>query len=145
MIQELISIFERDLQKLKQEIHAFSHEENLWRTTGDITNSAGNLVLHLTGNLNYYIGNILGNNGYERDRQAEFESGQIPAHKLLSDIDDLIDIVTETIQKLTDEDLSSAYPEDVFGREMTIFYMLVHLSSHLSYHLGQINYIRRTL
>lgn len=72
MINELITIYKRDLTKLKKEINSFRLEENLWKTTGSVINPAGNLSLHLIGNLNHYIGHHLGNTGYVRDRVSEF-------------------------------------------------------------------------
>ena len=145
MIKELITIFERDLYKLKQEVAAFQSEENLWKTTGNVTNSAGNLALHLTGNLNHYVGHLLGNTGYVRDRASEFGSKLIPSEELISGIDQVSETVTQTLRNLHEEDLSRPYPEQVFGYEMTTSFMLIHLSTHLSYHLGQINYLRRVL
>lgn len=145
MIPELITIYKRDLNKLKSEIKSFRLEENLWKTTGSIINPAGNLALHLIGNLNHYIGYYLGNTGYVRNRDSEFETKQLPANQLLADIDAVNEVVEETLRNLNETDLSAPYPDKVFGYEMTTSFMLMHLSSHLSYHLGQINYIRRTL
>ncbi|PWN06300.1 DinB family protein [Rhodohalobacter mucosus] len=145
MIRELITIFERDLQKLKLEIESFQKEENLWKTTGRISNSAGNLALHLTGNLNHYIGSILGNTGYVRNRTAEFDSKNVQVAELLEGLDKASQTVSQTLRSLSERDLSKPYPEPVFGYEMTTSFMLIHLSTHLSYHLGQINYLRRVL
>lgn len=145
MVDELIIIYKRDLDKLKNEIRSFRLEENLWKTTGSITNSAGNLSLHLIGNLNNYIGHHLGNTGYVRDRDSEFGNKNIPADKLIAEIDDVSEVVEQTLRNLSQTDLNAPYPEEVFGYEMTNSFMLMHLSSHLSYHLGQINYIRRAL
>ncbi len=145
MIEELITIYKRDLDKLKKEILLFRLGENLWVTTGTITNSAGNLSLHLIGNLNHYIGHHLGNTGYVRDRDSEFENKNIPASKLIADIDDVAEIVEQTLRNISKTDLNARYPEDVLGHKLTTSFMLLHLSSHLSYHLGQINYIRRVL
>lgn len=145
MIRELITIFERDLQKLKLEIDSFQTEENLWKTTGQITNSAGNLALHLTGNLNHYVGSLLGKTGYVRNRPAEFDSKNVQVAEILAGIDEVSHTVSQTLEGLSEQDLSKPYPEPVFGYEMTTSFMLIHLSTHLSYHLGQINYLRRIL
>lgn len=74
MLPELIKLFQRDLDTLKKEIQSFREEGDLWRTTGSIKNPAGNLCLHLVGNLNNYIGKNIGGTGYVRDRDAEFVS-----------------------------------------------------------------------
>lgn len=145
MIHELITIYKRDLSKLKNEIQSFRLEENLWVTKGSISNSAGNLSLHLIGNLNHYIGHHLGNTGYVRDRDSEFRTKNLSAKKLVADIEDLSEVVEQTLRNFSKTDLNAPYPEEVFGYEMTTSFMLMHLSSHLSYHLGQINYIRRLL
>ena len=145
MIHELIAIYKRDLTKLKKELKSFRLEENLWITTGSITNPAGNLALHLTGNLNHFIGHHLGNTGYVRDRDSEFGAKNIPVIKLITGIDDVSEVIEQTLRNLSKTDLSAPYPEEVFGYEMTTSFMLLHLSSHLTYHLGQINYIRRIL
>lgn len=145
MIDELTTIYKRDLDKLKNEIQSFQLEENLWKTTGSVINPAGNLSLHLIGNLNHYIGHHLGNTGYVRDRDSEFSTKNIPAEKLIADIDDVSEVVEQTLRNLSQIDLNAPYPEEVLGYETKTSFMLMHLSSHLSYHLGQINYIRRIL
>lgn len=141
----LIQLYERDLNKLVSEIEQFSDEADLWKTSGDITNSAGNLSLHLAGNLQHFIGAILGDSGYARDRDAEFSSSGIPKQQLLEKIDAALKVVGPTLEKLTSEDFAKTYPLEVFGHPMTTGYFLVHLATHLNYHLGQINYLRRAL
>src|SRR5438034_6306178 len=98
----LIKIYERDLNKLRTEIESYRDEKDLWKTGGDIKNSAGNLALHLTGNLKHFIGATLGNSGYVRNRDAEFSSGGISKEQVLADVDATRTVVKETIAKLTD-------------------------------------------
>ncbi|ASZ12953.1 DUF1572 domain-containing protein [Chitinophaga pendula] len=141
----LINIFDRDLGKLEEEIRTFKQEELLWKTLPGITNSAGNLTLHLAGNLRHFVGALLGNTGYIRDRDKEFSAKDIPAADLLSAIAETKQVVKETIGKLSADDLDKTYPVKIFDTELTTGYFLVHLLSHLSYHLGQINYLRRIL
>ncbi|MBD1396483.1 DinB family protein [Pontibacter sp. JH31] len=145
MTKELTSLFERDLNKLTEEIRAFQHEENLWKTTGQISNSAGNLCLHLVGNLNTYIGAILGNTGYRRDREAEFSQKGIPVTELLKRIREVQAVVSHTLQQLPEEGLQELYPQPILGHDMSTGFFLMHLHGHLNYHLGQINYLRRVL
>jgi uncharacterized damage-inducible protein DinB len=145
MLQDLIFILTRDLEKLYNEIDAFTAEANIWKTTGNITNSAGNLCLHLCGNLNTYIGTTLGKSGYVRDRPAEFSSKNVPKAELLKLIELTREMVAQTLQQLQPADLEKDYPEQVLGKPMTTGFFLVHLTAHLSYHLGQINYLRRVL
>jgi hypothetical protein len=144
--ESLQSIFKRDLQKLKSEIQQYKNEHNLWLTEKGIANSAGNLCLHLVGNLNAYIGGELGKTGYVRDRPLEFSLKDVPRAELISSIDATIEIVCNSLDGLTDSDLDNDYPSSkvVEGGSSTGF-MLVHLAGHLNYHLGQINYHRRLL
>jgi uncharacterized damage-inducible protein DinB len=141
----LIDIYKRDLSKLKTEIEQYANEADIWKTDSGITNSAGNLCLHLNGNLQHFVGAVLGRSGYVRDRDAEFSSVGISRSKLLTDIDSTIAVVIDTLERLTDEDLAKAYPIEVFGHPMTTGFFLTHLTTHFNYHLGQINYHRRLL
>lgn len=141
----LRGIFRRDLEKLAAEIMLFRQEENIWRVGTGISNSAGNLCLHLIGNLNTYIGAGLGNTAYVRDREAEFSLKNIPAATLLKNIAATIIVVDKTLEQLTEQEMDKDYPMLVFEKKTTVGYFLVHLATHLSYHLGQINYCRRLL
>lgn len=144
-IDTLIKLFKRDLIKLKEEINLYNAESNLWLTSGEITNSAGNLGLHLVGNLNHFIGASLGNTGYIRQRDLEFSSQDVPRLELIKQIDETIVMVQKTLAKLTSLDLEQEYKHRVFDKPTTTEYFLVHLAMHLAYHLGQINYHRRLL
>lgn len=143
--QPLALIFERDLTKLKEEINSYKDEQNLWKLDGSISNSAGNLALHLIGNLNHFIGSILGNTGYVREREKEFSNKNIPREKIINDIDATIAIVKNTLLNLSEEVLLSQFPEKKQGQEYPTSFILLHLLAHLEYHLGQINYHRRLL
>jgi uncharacterized damage-inducible protein DinB len=145
MLEELIKLYDRDLQKLAGEIAAFRDESNMWRTTGEVKNSAGNLALHLVGNLSTYIGKNLGNTNYVRNREAEFSRKDVPRPELLEQIARTRAVVIATLQNLIPGTEAHQYPEDVLGYPMTTGYFLMHLLAHLSYHLGQINYLRRIL
>lgn len=140
----LTEVFDRDLGKLNAEIEQFD-EADLWKITDGISNSAGNLCLHLTGNLNHFIGAVLGNSGYVRDRNTEFLSKGVPTQTLLGSIDSTSNVVKNTIAGLSDADLAANYPIEVFGEPMSTGHFLTHLATHLNYHLGQINYLRRFL
>lgn len=141
----LNALFTRDLRRLSQEIDAYTDETMLWQIAPGISNSAGNLCLHLLGNLNTYIGNELGKTGYVRDREREFSSKNVPKSILLAGIEAVTRVINEALSSLTDTQLSEPYPVEVLGYPMTIHYFLTHLSGHLNYHLGQIDYHRRLL
>ena len=145
-MQEILSkLFERDLEKLITEITSYKDPSKMWHITGEIKNSAGNLCLHICGNLQHFIGATLSNSGYKRNRDAEFNRKNVPVDKLIIEIDKTLEIVTETLKNFEEEKLSKIYPINVFGNEMTTGLFLAHLTTHLNYHLGQINYHRRLL
>ena len=139
----LISLFQKDLDKLKEEITLYPKDELLWQVKDGITNSGGNLCLHLTGNLQHFIGAVLGDSGYVRNRDAEFRVKNIPRSKLLEDIDTTRAVVTDTLEQLSKNDMQNDYPLPVFEEKTNTTYFLLHLLNHLNYHTGQINYHRR--
>ncbi|WP_367331495.1 DUF1572 family protein [Sphingobacterium multivorum] len=145
LIETLISLFQRDLNRLRDEISLYKQEGNIWLIEPNIANSAGNLCLHLIGNLQTYIGAEIGKTGYIRDRAAEFSLKDIPRIRLIDQINDTIDVVTRSLDLLSEENLQEIYPILVFEEKTTTQYLLVHLTTHLTYHLGQINYHRRLL
>lgn len=145
LIQTLKTLFRRDLEKLRFEIKQYQTEDLIWHTERGIANSAGNLCLHLVGNLNTYLGAEIGKTGYVRNRELEFSLKGIPRVELLKKIDDTMVVVDDALNMLTDAQLDEEYPMLVFDEKTTTGYFLVHLTTHLTYHLGQINYHRRLL
>lgn len=143
LTESLLPIMNRDLDKLAEEIKQYPDENSLWALSGSIKNSGGNLCLHLCGNLQHFIGTVLGKTGYVRNRDAEFSSQNIPKESLLAMIAETKKAITSTLPALTDSQLQSQYPQEVLGKPMTTVYFLIHLSAHLGYHLGQVNYHRR--
>ncbi len=146
MLKEaLITILERDLEKLKTEIEQYSDEADLWKVENEISNSAGNLCLHLIGNLNHFIGATLGETGFVRNRDAEFSSKNESRENLLSEIDKTIEVVKNSLDKLSNEDFDKNFPVQKHDETVKTDFMLLHLLTHLNYHLGQINYHRRLI
>lgn len=141
----LANFYERDLRKLIEEVNLFRDEENLWRTLGTVNNSSGNLVLHITGGLNYLIGTTLANTGYVRDRDQEFTMKGVKRSELVTLLEDLIPMINETIIALTPEQLEAEYPIFFDKPNTSTGYVLIQLALHLNYHLGQVNYLRRIL
>ena len=144
-IESLIKIFKKNLNKLKVEIELYDNESHLWLTEGEVTNATGNLTLHIVGNLNHYIGATLGNTGYIRKRDLEFSLKSVSRIELLKQIDDTKAVVENTLRQLSEETIQKEYPLLVFKESMTTGFFLIHLTTHLAYHLGQINYHRRLL
>jgi uncharacterized damage-inducible protein DinB len=145
LTRDLKTIFTRDLGKLKKEIASYRNEKNLWKLDKEISNSAGNLCLHLVGNLNTYIGANLGNTGYVRQRDLEFSSRDIPRTELIHKIEDTISTIDRVFDSLSDAQLKEEYPHLVLEEKTSTEFLMIHLAAHLSYHLGQINYHRRLL
>ena len=140
----LSELYERDLLKLKTEIENFKDETNIWKNTEGVTNSAGTLVLHLVGNLNYTIGTIIGSTGYVRNREQEFSLTGVPREKLVSDIKKTIEVIKVSLEDIDQEKLEETYPLEMFGVKSTAYYLTVFYG-HFNYHLGQVNYLRRIL
>jgi uncharacterized damage-inducible protein DinB len=143
LANSLIEIFERDLNTLRKEIESYSDESKLWLTAPGINNSAGNLCLHVTGGLRYFIGAVLGQSGYVRDREAEFTANNVSKEELIRSIEEAIHAILQALSQMHVSDFDRTFPIDVFKRPMTTEHFLLHLVGHLNYHLGQINYHRR--
>ena len=145
MIETLKTLFNRDLNKLKLEIESYQNENKLWCIDKNISNSAGNLCLHLIGNLNTYIGAQIGKTNYIRNRELEFSNKDVSKSILIAQIEATIETVNDALALLTEEDLKKEHPFLVFETKTSTEFLLIHLTTHLTYHLGQINYHRRLL
>jgi hypothetical protein len=142
-IESITKLIDRDLTKLAQELEQYPDENSIWVVKPGITNSAGNLCLHLCGNLQHYFGAVLGNTDYKRNRPNEFAAKDIPRGELLAEIERARNAVSQTLENLKPSILLKEYPEKVFDYSITCMHFFIHLSAHLSYHLGQVNYHRR--
>src|SRR5437773_9655020 len=131
----IAGILARDLRALRREIESFGDEGDVWRTPPGITNSAGTLALHLAGNLRHFVGGVLGGSGYRRDRDREFAARGLPRSELLAGIDDAIGEVEAALGRLADAELAKGFPEPVAKVRVGNGDFVVHLVSHLSYHL----------
>lgn len=141
----ITDFFERDLDKLIEEINLFKNENDIWKTKEGINNSAGNLVMHLLGNLNHFIGRTLADTGFERKRDEEFTVKNVARKKLTSDLNELKEIIKKTLPQLSDEDLKKDFPIQIRDQTFSTQNILTFLLAHLNYHLGQINYLRRMM
>jgi len=143
LIETFKFLFNRDLLKLKQEIESYNNQSKLWYVEKGISNSAGNLCLHLIGNLNHFIGATIGNTGYVRNLELEFSQKNIPADELVNRINDTVVVIENALGKLSDDILNEDFPLLYNNEKVSTMLMLTHLLTHLDYHLGQINYYRR--
>jgi len=139
------TLFVKDLQKLKNEIELYQSEASIWQTEKAIANSAGNLCLHLVGNLNTFIGAVLAKTDYVRHRELEFSLKNIPKAELIKKIEETIPVVEKGLDQLTEQQLQDDYPLVIWDKAYSYIYTLTYLLAHLNYHLGQVNYHRRLL
>jgi len=144
-LKELNQLLQRDLDKLGSELSAYADESKLWVTEQEIANSAGNLTLHLFGNLRQFIGKDLGGVAYDRNREREFDTKGESRESLLRELAEVKKIVEIALLNLNPSRLGDMSIHAFFGYPMSIGYFLIHLYGHFNYHLGQINYHRRLL
>jgi DinB family protein len=141
----ITTVITRELKALRREIESYPSEDDLWEIPAGIANPGGNLALHLAGNLQYFVGNVLGKNGYVRNRDAEFGSRDVPRAELLREIDNAIAAVQLGMSMIGEADLAKPFPEQVGGVSSTTGAFLAHFATHLAYHLGQVDYHRRIM
>ncbi|MCW3127665.1 MAG: DinB family protein [Bacteroidetes bacterium] len=137
--------FTLNLNNLKTELLAYKDEANIWKTDGNISNSAGNLTLHLIGNLNHFFGATLGHTGFIRDRDSEFSNKSIARAVIIEEIDKTIAMMEFVYNKLDNDALERTFPLRKHDKEESTAHFIIHLFGHFTYHLGQINYHRRLL
>lgn len=139
----LRTVITRELRALAREIQAYPDDASVWRTIPGIANSAGTLALHLAGNIQHYVGAKLGGSTYRRDRPAEFARRDVPRVELLQEIQRAIQAAEVTLPGLSQRDLEADFPEAVGGRIIRTDEFLLHVATHLGWHLGQMDYHRR--
>lgn len=144
----LAALFDTDLDQLRTELEAYPDDSSVWRTAPGISNPAGTLALHLAGNLQHFVGAVLGGTGYVRDRDAEFAKRDVPRAELLAHVAEAKTAVARTLGALGDGALERPYGAKVpptLGESPTVEAVLVYMYGHFAYHLGQVNYHRRLL
>jgi hypothetical protein len=145
----LIQGFTRDYQNSAEKIHGLVDpltEEQIWTKPYPYGNSIGNLLLHLTGNLSYYIGTEIGATGYVRNRPLEFaETSRVPKAELLKNFDDAIAMVAAVLQKQSEGDWSEAYTGKGMEEAGDRFTVFLRCAAHISHHTGQMIYLVKEL
>jgi uncharacterized damage-inducible protein DinB len=144
-IEILGTLILRELRAVRREIEAYPDDASVWRPVPGIPNTGGTLALHLAGNLQHFFGAILGRDGYKRDRESEFSRRDVARRELLAGLDAAAASVERTLRDLTNDDLTATYPESIANRTFSTGAFLLHLFSHLAYHLGQLDYHRRAV
>ena len=140
---DLSRLLARELATLRDELLAYPDERAIWAMPPGVPNSAGNLSLHMTGNLRWFIGAQLGNTGYVRDRDAEFSRRDVPRTELIEQIVAAADEVTRTLATVELTAFDTPFPLEVGGLQLLTGRFLMHLEGHFAYHLGQVDYHRR--
>lgn len=141
---EFAALFTRDLARLSRQLDAFD-DAHLWQVLPGVTNSAGNLMLHLNGNLRAFIGLQIGGVAYGRDRAREFSAKDVPRAEIAADLAGLATLIPEVLAAVTPARWDELFPENVLGTPLSNRHFVIHLYGHLNYHVGQIDYLRRVL
>lgn len=145
MIDDVRRVLTRELEAFAREVLLFPDDDVLWRTVPGITNSAGNLALHACGNLRHFVGAVLGGTGYVRDRPAEFATRSGRREDVARALRETATIVETALSLLPGSVLEAPFPEAHDGVQLPCGRFLLHLCVHLSFHLGQAGYLRRSL
>lgn len=135
----------RELAAVRRTVAAYPDDASLWAERPGLPNAGGTLVLHLAGNLQHYLGAVLGRTGYRRDRATEFSRRNGSRAELLGEIDAAHQAIERGMAVLSEETLAAPYPEQIAGRTVVTGDFVVHLATHLAYHLGQLDYHRRVV
>jgi hypothetical protein len=135
----------RDVTTAIQELELFPDDETVWKTMPGVTNSAGNLAAHIAGNLQHFIGARLGETGYVRNRAFEFSRSAGTRAELIAELRRTIAMLEHVVPALTDAVLDAPYPESFTVGVIATDLFLIHLSTHLAMHVGQMGYMRRML
>ncbi|HUG39484.1 MAG TPA: DinB family protein [Longimicrobiales bacterium] len=137
------NVLVRELGAVAREVAAYPSDELLWREVPGLPNPGGTLALHLAGNLEHYVGAVLGGTGYVRDRDAEFATRGLTRAEVRARVEAAAAAVDRSLTSATGAQVEGEYPEMVAGQRVRTADFLVHLVSHLGYHLGQLDYHRR--
>jgi hypothetical protein len=142
---DVVTLLTRELDGFKRELELFPDDQSVWRTVPGVTNSAGNLALHVAGGLEYLIGGVLGRTGYIRNRDAEFSARSGTRSEVIAELDRAMAVVREVVPQLSDAALAAEYPEPVLDARFRTGCFLLHLCAHAAFHLGQAGYLRRAV
>jgi len=145
LIDDVRRVLTRELDALAREVELFPDDDVLWKTLPGVTNSAGNLALHACGNLNHFVGAVLGGTGYARNRPAEFATRSGRREDVARRLRETAEVVAGTLARVPESALDAPYPEPHDGVQIPCRRFLLHLCVHLAFHLGQAGYLRRAL
>ena len=144
VIQSSMAEYFRMVQSRVHELTAPLSTGQLWQRPYPYGNSIGNLILHLTGNLNYYIGAQMAGTGYVRHRDLEFSDHGKPKDDLLRDFDLAIETVANAASSQSEDDWAAPYSAER-TQVNSRFAMFLNCAGHAYHHVGQIIYLHREL
>ena len=142
-IADLSKSFLRDIDTLSREVALYPDDRSLFEQRPGLPNTGGNLALHLVGNVRHFIGVTLGSSGYVRDRDHEFAARECTRLELAALIAAARADVEAALAALPESRLTEPFPLAVGGHTLPTGRFLLHLATHLTFHLGQIDYHRR--
>ncbi len=145
MITALRPVLRRDLDTLVREIELYPDDASLWVAVPGQPTAGGNLALHLAGNLRHFIGATLGGTGYVRQRELEFSTTGATRETVIEEIRQAAADVEATLAALEPARLAETFPLEIQGIRLGTEVVLMHLASHLAFHLGQVDYHRRAV
>jgi Protein of unknown function (DUF1572) len=145
LLEELKTILLRDISGVERELDLYPDDSSVWKTVSGLPNPAGNLILHLAGNLQYFFGTTLGNTGYVRNRDAEFTKRDVPRSELRKELAGSRQGVLAAFERLSENALEQPYPVKITDTDFSTRLAVLQLITHLAYHLGQIDYHRRVV
>ncbi|HYW83227.1 MAG: DinB family protein [Spirochaetia bacterium] len=150
---DLSSIAASTLASYYEEVRAKVHTwvapistDQLWTRPYPYGNSIGHLLLHITGNLSYYIGTRIAGTGYVRDRDREFnETARKPKDEVLADFDRAIALVVSTIGAQSPQDWCAPYSAEREPEARDRFTVFFRMAAHAYHHVGQMIYLSKEL
>jgi uncharacterized damage-inducible protein DinB len=143
---DIAALLVRELHGIQRELDLFPDDDSVWRVAPGVSNSAGNLALHVAENLQHFVGAVLGGTAYVRNRSAEFDRRTGTRQDLAAEIQAAMTVILDVVPTLQDDSLSRRYPESPgLSKPLRTRRFLLHLCAHAAYHLGQIGYLRRVL
>jgi hypothetical protein len=145
LLEDFKAILLRDIAGLERELDLYPDDASVWKNLSGVPNTAGNLILHLSGNLQHFFGAVLGNTGYVRNREAEFSRRDVPRSELEKELAGSRESVLTAFSKLTESSLEQPYPVNIGDATFTTRLAILHFLCHLTYHLGQMDYHRRVV
>ena len=138
--------YKRSFQDFIRRTRALSdgmNEEQFWSKPFPFGNSFGHLVLHITGNLNFYIGAQISSNGYVRNRELEFTDSVPPSkEEALLRLEESVALVIAALEQQTDEDWATSYSA-IGVEEKDRYGIFLRCAVHFHHHIGQMIYLKK--